>query len=104
MINPGQLNKRVEFYDRTQVSDNAGGFEDGLKLVKEVWANISPVSGREFYQAQAAQVEISHKITIRYSQLFNRTQIIKHDGRTFEIQFGIEHDKRFIEFHCIERL
>lgn len=104
-MDAGKLNRRVEVMQRSQVSDGSGGFEDALVLFKKVWSNIQPLSGREFWQAQQAQAEISHKVTIRYMKDVNRTHVLKFNDKEYDIQYIINVDEanRFLELHVRER-
>lgn len=104
-MNPGKLNKRVQIMKFDQISDGGGGFEEGLVPVKKVWANISPVSGREKWQAQQAQSEITHKVTIRYTEEVNRSHIISFNNKNFDIQYliNVDEENRFLEIQVLER-
>lgn len=102
----GNLNKKVKIMKLSQVQDGAGGYEDKLVEIKSVWANIQPVYGREFWQAQQVQAQISHKITIRYTKDIDRACIISLGKRLFDIQYitNVNEENRFLELRALERL
>ncbi|UDY80764.1 head closure protein [Geobacillus phage GR1] len=104
-MNPGKLNKRVEIMELGQVSDGGGGYEDAFIPIKKVWANIRPVYGREKWQAQQAQAEISHKVIIRYTDAINRSHILSFNGKKYDIQYiiNIDESNRFLEIQVLER-
>lgn len=104
-MNPGKMNKRVEIMELAQISDGGGGYEDALVPVKKVWANINPVSGREYWQAQQAQAQISHKVTIRYLQDLNRSHVLSFNGKKYDIQYviNVNEENRFLEIQVLER-
>jgi SPP1 family predicted phage head-tail adaptor len=105
MISPGKLNKRIQIMELAQISDGGGGYEDALVPVKTVWAHIQPVSGREYWQAQQAQAQISHKVTIRYTNVVNRSHVLSFNGKNYDIQYIINVDEanRFLEIYVLER-
>lgn len=101
----GKLDKRIKIMQSDKVSDGSGGFENELKEVKTVWAHVRPISGREFWQAQQINAEISHKIIIRYTEAVNRTNLISYNGRIFDIQYLINVDEKnkWLEIQALER-
>jgi SPP1 family predicted phage head-tail adaptor len=105
MINPGKLNRKIQVMELAQISDGGGGYEDALTPVKTVWASINPVSGREYWQAQQAQAQISHKIIIRYTTELNRSNVLSFNGKNFDIQYiiNVQESNRFLEIHVLER-
>lgn len=76
------------------------------------FAEIKPVRGNEYYNAQQIQSSITHKITMRYCTLNDGSRIkpsnsrIIYDDRIFNIQSIININERSIilEFMAIEEL
>lgn len=103
-MNPGKMNRRINIMKYESVSDGGGGYEEILTLVKKVWANIRPASGREFNLAKQAQAEITHKVTIRYTEEVNRSQVISFNNKIYDIQYliNINEENRFLELHVLE--
>jgi SPP1 family predicted phage head-tail adaptor len=62
----GKLHHRVTIQRRTNARDSDGGERVAWVDFPPVWAAIEPLSGREFFASQAAQSEITGKITFRY--------------------------------------
>ena len=50
-----------------------------------VWASIEPLSAREFIAAQAAQSEVSARVTIRYQAGISSEMRIKHGDVVYKI-------------------
>ncbi|MDO4810541.1 MAG: phage head closure protein [Eubacteriales bacterium] len=70
MVDPGQMRNRITIQRHNGQVDRYG---DPLELdssswvpVATVWAAVDPVSGREFYEAQQSQSEVSYKVRCRY--------------------------------------
>lgn len=49
------------------------------------WAKITPIAGREFYAAEQAQSEVTHKIDIRYRPGVTADMRLKLGKRIFTI-------------------
>lgn len=89
MIDPGQMRHRITFQKFSgeldaygdPIQTDAAQWED----VATVWAAIDPISGREFYEAQQSQSEVSHKIRCRYRPGLTTDMRIKYRDRVFEI-------------------
>ena len=106
MRNPGKLNKRIDIKEKGRVSDGGGGFTTGEVEVINTWANINTLSGREFWQAQQMEAEVSHKVTIRFRKGIKRTQVIYFQDRKFEIQYVFNRDEanKYLELYCLEKV
>lgn len=64
----GKLRHRVRLEKPDSVQNpDTGAMEPGWALVRRTWAAIEPLSAREFIAAQAAQSEVSARITMRYA-------------------------------------
>lgn len=70
-----------------------------------VWANVQGVSAREYLQAGQQQVEISHRVKMRYLPGLSAQMRLSWRGRTLEIISILEHENRSIhELICQEVL
>lgn len=99
----GDLRDRVTIQNFIRTPDEYGGYTETWQDIATVWANIKPLRGREFFQAQQIQSEVTHKITIRYTDIVKPTSRIKYNNRIFEIKSIIDVDNRhrFLEIMCI---
>lgn len=63
----GELRQRIALEQQVQAQDPAtGDISVTWALVATVWANVQPLSAREFIAAQATQAQVDTKITLRY--------------------------------------
>jgi hypothetical protein len=70
-----------------------------------VWASVQGVSAREYLQAGQQQVEISHKVKMRYLTGLSAQMRLSWRSRTLEIISILEHENRSIhELICQEIL
>lgn len=107
----GDLRHRITFQQRGMSADSFGAQAETWTNVATVWADVSPLSGRELLAAQAVNVEISHKITIRWQQQFAGPKAVAamrivYGSRIFDIHSSIDTDERrkTIELSCAEGL
>lgn len=62
----GGMRYRAELQRNTAVKDAEGFTQNIWKTEHTVWADIVPVSGREFLQSGTETAEVTFKIYIRY--------------------------------------
>lgn len=62
--------------------------------VATVWAAVDPVSGREFYEAQQSQSDVTHKIRCRYRRGLDTSMRIKLGSRVMEVRSIIDWEER----------
>ena len=89
MIDSGKLRHRISFqqYDGTvdQYGDVRDDEDENWVTVKTVWAGIYPVAGREFYEAEQNQSEVTHNIYCRYFDGISPAMRILHKGKIYQI-------------------
>lgn len=89
----GRMRYRIEIQDYKSTQD-ADGFETREWMtVHTVWADIAPVSGKEYMASNKETAEITNKIYIRFRSGIKSTMRIKHGDRIFEIE-SVLGDKR----------
>lgn len=82
----GKLRHRIVLESPSYVQDPNTG-EQLLTWVSEgsVWAEIAPLSAREFIAAQANQSQVTARITIRYRSDILPTWRALHRGKVYSI-------------------
>lgn len=83
-MNAAKMNHRITFQRQATDKDKLGGYSDDWIDVMTVWAQISPVSGRE-YLTQMRENTISHKIYCRYRAGLSPKMRILFGKRIFRI-------------------
>jgi SPP1 family predicted phage head-tail adaptor len=103
-MNPGELDKRITF-QRLTTTTNENGFEvEILEEFKTVWAAVTNLHGREYFEAAAVQAENTVKFTIRYLEGINPSMKILFEGKKYNITAidNIKYKNRFIEIKAQE--
>ena len=98
-MDPGKLNKRITF----QLQDLDSEDED-WKDIATTWANINPISGKEYYSAETINSDLTHKIRLRYRRGITPDMRILYNGRIFYIVSVInEYEKNtMLQLMCRE--
>lgn len=89
----GKMRYRVTIQYPMGTVDNYGNAIDSWQDLKTVWADIVPVSGREYLTASQATSETTYKIYIRYMDGINAKMRIIHNEQVYEIN-AVLGDKR----------
>lgn len=82
---------RITIQSPTETVDAYGGRTTSFTTHSTVWAQITPVSGRELFNQGAVQSRLSHKVLIRYQASLKDIKSssdyrISFDGRLFGVQ------------------
>lgn len=99
MSDAGKYNHRVDVLHFDGTQDDCGGylFEDPqhwTKILTGRNAAIDPLVGKEFYQAQQAQSEITHKIRTRFTSAIKAGDRVAWNGHTFHVEAAIDWQMR----------
>ncbi len=62
----GDLRHRVTIQQLTTTRDAEGVTTETWTNVATVWAAVEPLQGREYFQAQAVNAEVTTRVRIRY--------------------------------------
>lgn len=89
-MNSGELRHRITF--QSQDLEN-----ETWNSSFTTWANINPISGREYYQAETINSDLTHKIRLRYRKGITPDMRIVYNSRIFYISSVInEYEKSSI--------
>lgn len=98
------LNKRITIQE-LKLSINENGFEVEEWIdFRTVWAGISNLNGREYFDAAAVQMENTVKITIRYIPGIDTSMRILFKNKYYNITSidNIKYRNKFIEIKAME--
>ncbi len=92
-MNIGKMRHRITFQRQAGDKDALGGYTDEWEEVMTVWAQVSPISGRE-YLSQVRETTVSHKVYCRYHAGITPAMRIMYGQRVFRIISVIDWDER----------
>lgn len=89
----GSLRHKVQLQQPVVAQDpNTGEMETTWQTIATPWAEIVPMSAREFVAAAAEQSEVRGRIVIRYRDGVDATMRVVHRGKWYAIH-GVLEDK-----------
>lgn len=100
----GELKHRIIF-QKLVTDTNENGFEmEDWQDYKTVWAAITNLHGREYFEAAAVKAENTVKFKIRYIQNIEPTMRIIFKGKRYNITSidNIKYANKFIEIKALE--
>ena len=100
----GTLRHRIVIQESTEVSDGMGSFTTTWSDTLEAWAAIWPLTAKESLDAMKLELQISHKIRMRYRSEITAKDRIKFGIRIFNIVSLINFEERNIrlDFMALE--
>lgn len=84
-MNPGKLRQLLRIETPAEAQNATGEAIETWTHYATVYGALEPLRGRELYQAQAVQSEITAKATIRYRSGVTSKMRIVHGGLTYNI-------------------
>ena len=85
MVMAGRLNRRVELQEEQSTRGTAGGIVEAFVTRATVWAEVMPMTGKEFNESDIVTSEVSLIIGIRYGTDVTALWRVKVGTRTFAI-------------------
>lgn len=84
-MNIGKLRHRITLLKQVNEVNDYGASVQTWRTVATVWAEVRPLSGREYFSAQQVQSEVTTQIWLRYIDGIKPTMKVKFGKREFEI-------------------
>lgn len=100
-MRPGKLRHRITLQQVTRTPDGIGGYTETWTDVATVWAAVEPLRGRELFDAEQVQSEITHRVRIRYRSGVDSSMRVRFGARLFRIQSVIDVDERHREIQLM---
>lgn len=97
----------VEIWDLNNTEENEVGEEVQVpKKIDSIWAEVTPLRGKEYLEAQKAVSEMQYKITTRYRDFIDTSMLIKWQGRELNINsiINISGREEHMEIMCTEKV
>ena len=104
MTNIGDFKHKIIIQKPTSSIDEYGCYNQTWTDYKTVWASVTNLFGREFFEAQATKSETTVKFIIRYISNLDTTMRISFDDKIYNITFidDIKYGHKFLEMKCLE--
>lgn len=93
-MNIGKLRHRITLQKQINAQNDYGAFVTQWQDIATVWAEIKPLSGREYFSAQQVQSEVTTQIWLRYRNDIEPTMRVTHNGKHYDIISVLNHQGR----------
>lgn len=100
----GDLDQRVALEQPVDTPDEIGGVTRVWANVDNVWAQVTPVSGREEFNGERQASVITHRVLIRWRPDVTGAMRLRLGDRFLSIHAAIDWDerRRFLLLQCEE--
>ena len=105
-VNAGEMRSQITVQSATQTRDAHGGATETFAEFVTTWAEINPLTAREFVSGNQITQDVSHRIRMRYYPGVTPSMRILFGARVFNIHSVINANERnkFMELLVKERL
>ncbi len=91
----GRKDRRIDIQIRSTSTSNTGAKVESWTLYREVWAQVTPMDGREMFSADQITSEVDTEFKIDYiGALKPATFRIKYVGKIYDIRYVAEVGRR----------
>ncbi|NFM47904.1 head-tail adaptor protein [Clostridium botulinum] len=97
-MDPGKLNKRIKFVVEQNGTDEDGYPLPGEKTIRECWARVRGLRGREFYNAAAVQAQDDKIFNCRYFKGLTQDIQIKYNKKLYNIKSINDLNEKHVEY------
>lgn len=105
-MNIGKLRHRVTLQKQINTQNDYGAFVTTWQDIATVWAEIKPISGREYFEANQVHSEVTTQIWLRYRDGIEPTMRVAHNGKQYEIVSVLNYQglNKTLQLMCKEKL
>lgn len=105
-MNIGKLRHRIIIQTQRNRPSEYGAVVAEWHDLHTAWAEVKPISGREYFSAQQVQSEVTTQIWIRYRDGIEPTMRVAHKGKLYEIVSVLNYQglNKALQLMCKEKL
>lgn len=98
----GRLRHRVDVQAKVVTRDAVGGESISWATIAAVWAEVQPLSGREYVAMRQAQADVAVRVRMRYVVGVNPAMRVVHGAAVYNILevIDVAGRKRDLELLC----
>lgn len=100
-LTAGDLHHRAELQIKSEPADGIGGVTVTWSKERDLWCNITDVSGRMALEAIQRESQLKTDIFARFNADITTEKRITHDGKTYMIEAAMRRGKRKEWVHII---
>lgn len=84
-IRAGALRHRVTIERDTETRATDGGVVRVAATIDTIWAEVQPLTGREYFDAMQVNSDLTHKVRMRANTNVTTSDRIVHDSRNLHV-------------------
>ncbi len=100
----GRLDKKINIINPVETQSTASGEMTitWSTFLKNRWANVCPLQGRELYQSKQWNAEVDYKITMRYATGLSPRMRVVYNGSSYHIHsiINLYDENQEIQLYC----
>lgn len=102
----GRLRHRIEIQQSADAPDEYGQGVAVWSTVSTRWGEVVPLEGRELWQAQQVQADVTHRVRLRYDTPPAPKSRLAHRGRVLNILsvMVVEERRKELVIYCREEV
>lgn len=81
----GKLDRRIKIKSQVTTRDSYGGIVRTFQVLAQLWAGVMPVAGSRLFEAAQFIDGAQMRFEIRYRDNLDKTMLIEHDGKDYQI-------------------
>lgn len=94
MMNSAKMDRRITLFARVETQNEYGELVLSEALKATVWAQVTPIGGKETWMASQMVPEAKFKIVIRYRADVTETDKVLFEGVEYDIAYIAEIGRR----------
>jgi SPP1 family predicted phage head-tail adaptor len=100
----GDLDQRLSLERPVDTPDDIGGVDRSWVHVDDLWAQVTPVSGREDFAAEREETALTHRVLVRWRPDVTGAMRLRVGSRILVIHAALDWDtrRRFMLLQCQE--
>ncbi|MFN3888981.1 MAG: phage head closure protein [Beijerinckiaceae bacterium] len=100
----GDLDRRITIEAPLDTIDDIGGVNRVWTHVDDVWAQVTPIAGREDFAAEREESAVTHRVLVRWRPDITGVMRLRLDARVLAIHAALDWDsrRRFLLLQCEE--
>ncbi len=97
MIAAGTLKDRITVQSVTETRSGSGQVNEAWATFATRWASVEPLQGREFFDSQQVNADITTRIRLRYLEGITPKMRVLYKTRVFNVTSVVNVEERSIE-------
>ena len=102
-MNAGRLNRPISIRQTVSTARSTDGepIKSVSTVLTDIWADVRPISAREFFRADNRYADVDTLFTLRYTSVITQTMTVAYNGSEYDIKSVIDVNDRHTELQVL---